>query len=75
MNTDQQIEKFRNNQLNNNLESLFDFESLEFKCEECGDTKPLLEMKFTHKHVDTGCCNDCAENQDIADLWGFSDAI
>ena len=73
MNTENQIESFRNNQLNNHLESLFDAESFEFKCEECGDTNPKIEMKHTHEHVDSGCCNDCAEYQHIADAWGFSD--
>jgi len=67
------LDRARNAQLNNHLESLFDFESIDFKCEECGDTKPLIEMRFTHEHVDSGCCNDCAENQHIADSWGFSD--
>lgn len=68
---DQQLENARNAQLNNHLESIFDTEDFLYRCEECGDTKPLIEMKFTREHVDAGCCNDCAKDQDIADLWGF----
>jgi len=73
MNIERQLDKARNTQLNNHLESLFDTEDIDFKCEECGDTKPLIEMKFTRDHVDTGCCNDCVENETIAEAWGFSD--
>lgn len=74
MNIDKQLDQARNAQLNNHLESIFDAEDFLYRCEECGDTKPLKEMKFTHDHVDTGCCNDCAENHVIADMWGFDDA-
>jgi len=73
MNINKQIEKFRINQLNDHLESSSESEDVEYKCEECGDTKPKLEMKFTHPHVDSGCCNDCAEDYEIASLWGFND--
>jgi len=72
MNIDKQLDQARNAQMNNYLESIFDAEKFLYKCLECKESKPRVEMKVTDKpELDVGCCNECAANQDIADLWGF----
>lgn len=59
------------NDLNFHLESFKDIDDFYFDCEECGESKPYREMRFTRDHKDTGCCNDCSSKPDVATAWGF----
>ena len=42
------------------------------KCLECEEEKPANEMHHIMEYFDTeGCCDDCADNEDVKIEWGF----
>jgi len=47
------------------MEAMLESGAITFKCAECGDHKPLKEILFTLDWKDEGCCNGCAEDEEI----------
>jgi len=61
-------------QLADHLDSFKEDGAFKFKCEECLESKPFREMRYTHDHKEEGCCNDCSLIPFIAQQWGFDNA-